>query len=341
MPHLLAAPDKFKGTADAQDIAGAICAAAASAGWSSESVPLADGGEGTLDVLGGPNRRSRVSGPLGEPVEAEWRLDGDGAVIEMARASGLALAGGPEANRPLEASTRGTGELILAAVGGGARRITVCVGGSATTDGGWGAVEVLDGRLSGVDLVVACDVRTEFRRAAADFAGQKGATESEVTMLERRLDRLTQVYRDRYGVDVTGLPGAGAAGGLAGGLAALGARLIPGFDLVADAVELDERVARADLVVTGEGFLDEQSFEGKVVGGVAELCAEAATPLLVVVGEVLAGVLGADLLPTGTEVVSLTETFGAEHSRTDPLNCIRTVVSRRLGPTSRNGRERE
>ncbi|HUZ44936.1 MAG TPA: glycerate kinase [Acidimicrobiales bacterium] len=324
MPHLLAAPDKFKGTADAQDIAGAIGAAAQAAGWSWESVPLADGGEGTLEILGGPNRRSRVSGPLGEPVEAEWRLDGNGAVIEMARASGLALAGGADGNRPLEANTRGTGELILAAVGGGARRITVCVGGSASTDGGWGAVEVLDGRLSGVDLVVACDVRTEFRRAAADFAGQKGATESEVTMLERRLDRLAQVYRDRYGVDVTSLPGAGAAGGLAGGLAALGARLVPGFDLVADAVELDERVARADLVVTGEGFLDEQSFEGKVVGGVAELCREAEVPLLVVVGEIYGD------LPLGAgpmTVRSLTESYGSDRSLSDPAGCVERVVA--------------
>ncbi|HUZ43216.1 MAG TPA: glycerate kinase [Acidimicrobiales bacterium] len=327
MPHLLAAPDKFKGTAGAEDIAGAICAAAASAGWSFDSVPLADGGEGTLDILGGPNRRSRVTGPLGGPVEAEWRLDGNGAVIEMARASGLGLAGGADGNRPLEASTRGTGELILAAVGGGARHITVCVGGSATTDGGWGAVEVLDGRLSGVDLVVACDVRTEFRRAAADFAAQKGATESEVTMLERRLDRLAQVYRDRYGVDVTTLPGAGAAGGLAGGLAALGARLVPGFDLVADAVELDERVARADLVVTGEGFLDEQSFEGKVVGGVAELCGEAGVPLLVVVGEVYGDFGSARVETAGMEVVSLSERFGGERSISDTEGCVELAVA--------------
>ncbi len=327
MPHLLAAPDKFKGTAGAAEVAAAICAAAESAGWSSEAVPLADGGEGTLDILGGPNRRSRVTGPLGEPVEAEWRLDGNGAVIEMARASGLGLVGGAEGNRPLEASTRGTGELILAAVGGGARRITVCVGGSATTDGGWGAVEVLDGRLSGVDLVVACDVRTEFRRAAVDFAAQKGASDSEVTMLERRLDRLAQVYRDRYSVDVTALPGAGAAGGLAGGLAALGARLVPGFDLVADAVELDERVTRADLVVTGEGFLDEQSFEGKVVGGVAELCGEAGVPLLVVVGEVYSELSGRGGSVT---VVSLSDSFGADRSISDPAGCVERAVSAHL-----------
>ena len=330
MAHLLAAPDKFKGTADAAQVAGAICAAAAAAGWSTEAVPMADGGEGTLDVLGGPNRRSRVSGPLGRPVEAEWRLDGSGAVIEMARASGLSLVGGPEANRALEASTRGTGELILTAVGGGARRIVVCVGGSATTDGGWGAVEVLDGRLSGVDLLVACDVRTEFVRAATDFAPQKGATGTEVAMLERRLDRLVQVYRDRFGVDVSSLAGAGAAGGLAGGLAALGARLVPGFDLVADALDLDEKVNGADLVVTGEGFLDEQSFEGKVVGGMAELCREADVPLLVVVGEVYGAVAAEVAGMDGIEVVSLSASFGTERSLADAVDCVGRAVSDHL-----------
>jgi glycerate 2-kinase len=281
-------------------------------------------------VLGGPNRHSRVTAPLGGSVEAAWRLEGSEAVIEMAQASGLALAGGPQGNNPLEATTRGTGELILAAIGSGARRITVCVGGSATTDGGLGAVEVLDGRLSGVVLSVAYDVRTKFTRAAPDFAPQKGASPSEVELLTRRLDRLVQVYRDRYGVDVSELPGGGAAGGLAGGLAALGARLVPGFDLVADALDLEEKVSRADLLVTGEGFLDDQSFEGKVVGGVSELCAEAGVPVLVVVGEVLAGV-ERDRLPPESSVVSLTERFGSDRSRTDPVGCVRSVVAGRLG----------
>jgi len=321
--HLLAAPDKFRGTATAPEVAAAICSAAAEAGWSADAVPMADGGEGTLEALGGANRRTRVTGPLGEPVRAEWRLDGRDAVVEMAAASGLELAGGPGGNHPLEATTRGTGELVLAAVAAGARHVVVGVGGSATTDGGWGAVEVLAGHLSGVELVVACDVDTTFVDAAREFAAQKGASPAQVSMLERRLERLVQVYRERFGVDVSALRGGGAAGGLAGGLAALGALLLPGFDLVADAVSLDEKVAEADLVVTGEGFLDEHSFNGKVVGGVAELCHEAGVPLLVVAGDVYDR-RGAR---SGIEIVSLTERFGPEVSRAEPLASVRQVVS--------------
>jgi glycerate 2-kinase len=326
MPHLLACPDKFKGTATAQELAQAMCEAAGRANWSGEAVPLADGGEGTLEVLGGPNRRSRVTGPLGQSVDAEWRLDGTDAVIEVARTSGLTLAGGPEANLPMEATTRGTGELILAAVGSGARRITVCLGGSATTDGGWGAVEVLEGRLAGVEIQVACDVDALFAEAASVFAPQKGASRAQVALLDRRLQRLAQIYRDQFGVDVSGLTGAGAAGGLAGGLAALGARLVPGFDLVADAVDLYEKVERADLVVTGEGFLDEQSFAGKVVGGVAELCAESSVPLVVVAGQIFDE--ARRLVPENlrVELISLSEACGPERSRSEPLACVSEAV---------------
>ena len=180
---------------------------------------------------------------------------------------------------------------MAAALDAGARRILVGVGGSATTDGGLGALRAIFAphRLRRVELFVACDVRTRFTDAAAVFAGQKGATPAEVALLTRRLERLAQVYLDDYGVDVRELEGAGAAGGLAGGLAAVGAELVPGFDLVADELELAELVEEADLVVTGEGFLDEQSFEGKVVGGVAELAERAGTRLLVVAGEVYDG----------------------------------------------------
>ena len=323
MPRLLAAPDKFKGSASAADLAAAACAAAAGAGWECDPVPVADGGEGTLEVLGGPNRRTEVTGPLGTPVQAEWRLDGDTAVVEMARASGLVLAGGARGNDPLEATTRGTGELVLAAVGAGARRVVVAVGGSATTDGGLGAVDVLAGRLAGVDVVVACDVETRFCDAAPDFAPQKGATPSQVQLLRRRLERLVGDYRRRFGVDVAELPGAGAAGGLAGGLAALGARLVPGFDLVAEAVGLEERLDGADLALTGEGFVDEESFHGKVVGGMARLCAEAGVRLVVVAGEVFDA-------PEGLEAVSLTARFGSERSHADPLGCVREVVAELL-----------
>ena len=319
--RVVAAPDKFKGTATAAEVAAAMAGAAEAAGWDCDAVPVADGGEGTLEVLGGPNRRSVVTGPLGRPVEADWRFDGRDAVVEMARASGLTLAGGPEGNNPLEATTRGTGELVAQALAAGARSVVVGVGGSATTDGGWGAVETLGERMRGVEVVVACDVETRFVEAAERFAPQKGATPAQVSLLTRRLERLVQVYRDRYGVDVSELPGAGAAGGLAGGLAALGATLVPGFDLVADRLDLEETIAGADLVVTGEGFLDEESFHGKVVGGMAERCAEAGVRLLVVAGDIYEPVDR-----PGIEAVSLTARFGEERSRSDPLGCIAEVL---------------
>jgi glycerate kinase len=293
-------------------------------------VPLADGGEGTLDVLGGPNRTTTVTGPLGDPVQAPWRFTGRGAVVEMARASGLELAGGPEGNDPVAATSSGTGELIAAAVDAGCRRIVVGVGGSASTDGGLGAVRALEplARLRGVELVVACDVRTRFVDAAPVFAPQKGATPAQVELLRRRLERLADVYLRSYGVDVRELEGGGAAGGLAGGLAVAGARLVPGFDLVADEVDLPDRLEDADLVVTGEGFLDEQSFEGKVVGGVAALAAGTGVPVLAVVGHVLDGVA----VPEGVEVVSLVEEVGEERALGDTPAAVEQVVAGRLRP---------
>ena len=267
-----------------------------------------------------------VTGPLGDPVEAAWRLDGQTAVIEMAQASGLEVVGGPEGNDAVAASTYGTGELIAAAVERGAREVIVGVGGSATTDGGLGALRALEPapRLRGVELRVACDVRLRFVDAAEVFGPQKGASPAQVELLRRRLERLAQIYLEERGVDVTDLEGAGAAGGLAGGLASLGARLEPGFDLVADTVDLDERLEGCDLVVTGEGYLDEQSFDGKVVGGVVALARELDVPVLVVAGEVI------EDLPDGLEAVSLTERFGGERSRLDTLACIEEVVTERL-----------
>jgi len=327
--RVLAAPDKFRGTATAPEVAAAVARAAAAAGAEADEAPLADGGEGTLEALGGANKLTTVTGPLGDPVEAAWRLDRRCAVIEMARASGLEVAGGPEGNDAVAASTYGTGELIAAAVERGAREIIVGVGGSATTDGGLGALRALEPapRLRGVDLRVACDVRLPFVAAAEVFGPQKGASPAQVELLRRRLERLAQIYLEEYEVDVTDLEGAGAAGGLAGGLAALGAHLEPGFDLVADAVDLDERLEGCDLAVTGEGYLDEQSFDGKVVGGVVALAAELGVPVLVVAGEVI------EDLPEGLEAVSLTERFGGERSRLDTLTCIEEVVTDRLRRT--------
>jgi glycerate 2-kinase len=324
--RVVAAPDKLRGTAGARDVAVALGRAAAAAGWECDEVPLADGGEGTLEVLGGPNRTTSVTGPLGDPVQAEWRLDRGTAVIEMARASGLALVGGADGNDPVAASTVGTGELIGVAVDSGARRVLVGLGGSATTDGGLGALRALYPlhRLGGLELVALCDVRTRFVDAAEVFAPQKGASPAQVELLRRRLDRLADVYQSDHGIDVRDFAGAGAAGGLGGGLAVAGASLVPGFEAVADELDLHDLVEGADLVITAEGFLDRQSFEGKVVGGVVGLAVPLAVPCVAVVGEVVE-----DLEPPGKdlEIVSLVERFGRERAHADTLACIETVAA--------------
>ena len=286
--RVVIAPDKFKGTATAREIAAAIAAEVRRDGHEAIEVPMADGGDGTLDALGGANRTSTVTGPLGEPVEAQWRLSKRVAVIEMALASGLVIAGGAEENDPLNATTRGTGELIDAAIGRGARRVIVGLGGSATTDGGLGAVEAIGSRarFAGVEVDVATDVETKFVDAARVFGPQKGASAAQVAFLEARLRGLAERYRDEFGVDVEDLDGSGAAGGLGGGLAALGATIMSGFELVAEEVGLFEAIETADLVITGEGLLDDQSFEGKVVGGVAEMAAECGARLVVLAGHI-------------------------------------------------------
>lgn len=320
--HVVAAPDKLRGTATAADVAAAIGRAAQRHGWTCRAVPMADGGEGTLEALGGANRTSTVTGPLGQPVEARWRLDGRTAVIEMAQASGLALAGGAEGNDPVAASTAGTGELIAEAVEAAATRVIVGLGGSASTDGGLAAIRALHpfGRLKGVELVVACDALVPFLDAATLFAEQKGATPAQVELLRRRLERLAQVYREEHGVDVLDLPGAGAAGGLGGGLAAAGGTLVSGFDLIADELDLDLHIEAADLVITAEGFLDAQSFEGKVVGGVAGLAAASGVRVVAIAGQVF------DDAADRVEAVSLVARFGEQRARDDTLACIEEVA---------------
>jgi glycerate kinase len=324
--RIVAAPDKFRGSATAREVADAV--AEAVAGDECLRVPLADGGEGTLDVLGGGNRVSTVPGPLGRPVRARWRLDASCAVIESAQACGLLLAGGAEQNDPVAATTRGVGELVAAAVGEGAHHVLLGVGGSATTDGGAGALAALAATdLSGVDLRVCCDVTTRFTEAARVFAPQKGASAEQVRRLTARLRELRVRYRRQFGIDVDDVPGSGAAGGLAGGLLAVGARLVPGFDAVADRLGLDAALAGADLVVTGEGRLDGTSLAGKVVGGVLRRSAAAAVPVLVLAGTVDAEVV----LPSGVAVVDLTRTFGPERSWRDLPGCVREAVTERLG----------
>jgi glycerate kinase len=336
MPHLVAAPDKFRGTATAPEVAAAAARAAHGAGWSADQIPLSDGGEGLLEALGGAPQMSTVPGPLGESVTAEWRLLPDvpgqprRAVVEMSRASGRALLPHPSGDDPVRAGTAGVGHLLLAARDAGAELIVIGCGGSATTDGGVGAVDavVSPDALAGVSLVVACDVTTPFRDAAAIFGPQKGATPEQVELLTARLASVAERYRRDFGVDVDALPGAGAAGGLAGGLAALGARIVPGFELVADLVGLAGRMADADLVLTGEGHLDPPSFHGKVPGGVLTLAQARLSgpcPVLCVVGAADREVL--DDPPDGMEIVSLTERYGAERARQETADLVSEVVA--------------
>jgi glycerate kinase len=281
----LVAPDSFKGTFSAAEVAAAVAAGLRGAGRQAVELPVADGGEGTMDVLlaalGGERRHATVSGPLGRPVEAEFALlpDGRSALVEAARASGLALVREGERDA-WRASTRGTGELIAAAVAAGAERVMVTVGGSATTDGGAGALAALDEAGVDPELEVVCDVRTPFEAAARMFGPQKGADAETVRRLERRLARLARQLPQ----DPTGEPMTGAAGGLAGGLWARGARLLPGAPFVLDAVGFDARMREAAFVVTGEGSLDEQSLQGKVVGEVATRCRQGGVACHAIVG---------------------------------------------------------
>jgi glycerate kinase len=285
---VLVAPDSFKGTLRATEVAAALARGLERAGWAADACPIADGGEGTMEVLltalGGETAAARVHDPLGREVEAGFGLleDGGTAVVETAQASGLGLVADDERDA-VAASTAGTGELILAAVEAGAAVVLLGVGGSATTDGGAGAVEAIreGGGLGGARLVVLCDVRTPFERAAEVFAPQKGADADAVRRLTRRLrDQAGRLPRDPRGVPMTG-----AAGGLAGGLwAAFGAVLEPGAVFVLDAVGFDARMRGARAVVTGEGRIDPQTLEGKAAGEVAVRCRQAGVPCHAIVG---------------------------------------------------------
>jgi glycerate kinase len=360
--RVLIAPDKFKGTLSAAEAARAIAA-----GWRSrrpddavEQVPLADGGEGTLDVLlaalGGRRRWTRVRGPLGEPVTAPYGLVGEEgsaeAIVESSLASGLRLLAAGRRD-PLRATSRGTGELIRAARTD-ARRLLVCLGGSATNDAGAGMVQALGVSLlddggrelppggaalldlaaidtSGLDptmrdaqVVVLRDVDNPLvGRAGATivYGPQKGARPEDVDLLEKALTRFVDVVRRDVGVDVGGIPGAGAAGGLGAALVAfLGAELRPGTDVVMDVVGFEERLADADLVVTGEGSLDAGSLHGKVPVRVAQVAAATATDVLMLCGR-------AEVRPDGVRVESLAERFGEVRAMTDPRGALRDLAT--------------
>ena len=328
---IVIAPDSYKESLSALEVAQAVEAGFRQVFPDADYVlvPVADGGEGTVDAMvaatGGRKETVTVSGPLGEPVEAFYGLTGDGdtAVIEMAAASGLALVP-PDRRNPLLTSSRGTGELIRAALDAGARRFILGIGGSATNDGGAGMVQALGARLldlegreldgSGGDLArleridvsaldprlaecrieVACDVDnplTGARGASAVFGPQKGATPEMVQALDANLARLARIVERDRGVAVDTVPGAGAAGGMgAAMLAFFGATLKPGIEIVTAAVDLDTHVRDADLVITGEGRIDFQTVHGKTPIGVARVAKRHGKP---VIG--IAGSLGAEV----------------------------------------------
>jgi glycerate kinase len=285
---VLVAPDKFKGTMSAAEVAAAIARGLRDGGRKAEELPVADGGEGTaealLRALGGEWREADATDALGLPIRARFamleRMPAT-AVVEAAEASGLWRLGDSERN-VWSASTRGTGELIAAAAVAGADTVIVAVGGTATTDGGAGALAALDEAGAGPKLIAACDVRTTFEDAARRFGPQKGADPETVQRLTRRLSALARkAPRDPRGVPMTG-----AGGGLAGGLLAYrGATLLPGAAFVLDALGFDERMRRAAFVVTGEGRLDEQTLAGKAAGEVAVRCRQAGVACHAIVGQ--------------------------------------------------------
>jgi glycerate kinase len=297
---VLVAPDSFKGTFTAVEVTAAIARGLEAAGRPVDSCPVADGGEGTLaalsEALGGELVTVEVEDPLGRPLEATFALapDGSRAIVETASASGLHLVAEAERDA-VAASTRGTGELIAAAVEAGARTVLLGVGGSATTDGGAGAVAAIReaGGLSGARLAVLCDVQTPFEDAARIYAEQKGADSGAVRRLTRRLgDQARRLPRDPRGVPMTG-----AAGGLSGGLwASLGAELVPGAAFVLDALGFDARMRAARAVVTGEGCLDRQSLAGKAVSEVATRARQSGVPCHAIVGARRLDAFGARIL---------------------------------------------
>lgn len=304
----LIAPDSFKGTFTAAAVAQALAEGVRDAGQRADLCPLADGGEGTasvlLSALGGKILKAPARDPLGRAIEAEYALldDGETAVVETAAASGLHSVADHERDAEA-ASSAGTGDLILAAARAGARRVLVGVGGSASTDGGMGAIEAIreGGGIGDVALEVLCDTNTPFERAAAVFGPQKGADRDAVQRLSARL----ALVASRLPADPRGLPRSGCAGGLSGALwACFGAELRSGADTVLDAVDFDRRAAHAGQVITGEGRLDEQSLDGKLIGVVARRAAAVGASVQLVVGSVATEMHDAHAAKLGSIVVA-------------------------------------
>ncbi|HHT26553.1 MAG TPA: glycerate kinase [Firmicutes bacterium] len=325
--HILIAPDKFKGSLTAKQAAHHIAAGIRRVldSVTITQIPMADGGEGTVqslvDATGGQLVSIEVTGPLGTPVSASFGILGDGqtAVIEMAAASGLALITSAERD-PENATTYGTGELLLAAAKRGCRKVVIGIGGSATNDGGAGMAQALGARLldasgrelppggihlarlakidiSGIDpqvkrmsVVVACDVTNPLcgvTGASTVYGPQKGATPEMVVRLDQALSHYADIIARDLDKDVRNVPGAGAAGGLGAGLMAfLDAELERGVDIIIDVVGLDAAMQNCDLVITGEGGVDAQTAFGKAPAGVAQVAERYKKPVIVLAGSV-------------------------------------------------------
>lgn len=286
MPRALVAPDSFKGTMTAPEVANALAAGLGTRGVEADICPLADGGEGTAAVLlanlGGRWVETRAVDPLGREIEVRFALLTDGrAALDVAEASGLGLVATEERD-VLAATSHGTGQLIAAAASH-ATAVLVGVGGSATNDGGAGAIAAIEeaGGIGDTRLTLLCDVATPWERASATFGPQKGASPDEVHQLERRLNEFATTLRR----DPQSVPHGGAAGGLAGGLwAQFTAELVPGAAFVCDAINLDGRLTAADIAIGGEGKLDETTLEGKALCELAARARRAQVALYAVVG---------------------------------------------------------
>jgi glycerate kinase len=332
LPELvvLAAMDKFRGTASARNLSEAVARCASIAKRTSDVQPMSDGGEGFRDAFDGETVAIEVPGPLGETVEASITMcstpSGLLAVLEVAEAVGRHLLVSPTADEALAASSAGVGHLIVASTRLGAQSVLIGCGGSATSDGGLGCYRVLRdaGGLS-VPLTAATDV-TAFFSGARRYAEQKGVNQKDLARVDEMLREALSLYRVERGVDVELLERTGASGGIPGALAALGATLTSGFDAVANAVQLKSRTSSASLVVTGEGRFDHGSLEGKVVVGLAELLNER-VPLLVVCGSI--DDEAADIFRrrfSNATMVSLVERFGETRAMTDVVDCLTAVV---------------
>ena len=288
----LLCPASLKGVLSARVAAAALARGVRESGAGAVELPAADGGEGTAEALhtalGGKWRETRVSDPLGRPVTARWLMLPDGrAVVEVAVAIGLPLLTRGERD-PLRASSRGLGELVLAALEVSPASLVIALGGSATVDGGAGMREVVT--TLPVPAVALCDVRTSLADAARLFGPQKGASPEDVVVLERRLAAMDELR------PYATLPGSGAAGGLGAAFAALGAELVPGAKTVLDLIGFDEQLVGCDLVVTGEGRVDATTGEGKAPGEIAARCASAGVRCVVFGGRVSEEIEGTETI---------------------------------------------